>query len=135
MSAELGDAPQRLVQSLISQDTAALKLLVDPDCRIVGPKGFMIETDEWIGVHASGAYEQIALELLESDMVMHGETAVRTEIQRSECRFHGESIKGLFRVMSVWLARDGDWRLAGVQYTPLAQDAAEAAGVGAGVGE
>jgi hypothetical protein len=129
MSTELGDAPQRLVRSLIAQDTAALKLLVDPDCRIVGPKGFMIDPDEWIGVHTSGVFEQVSLELLQSEVVAHGETAVRTEIQRSECRFHGETIKGLFRVMSIWLARDGDWRLAGVQYTALAAEAAAAAGI------
>jgi uncharacterized protein DUF4440 len=129
MSTELGDAPQRLVQSLIAQDTAALKLLVDPDCRIVGPKGFMIDPGEWIGVHTSGVFAQVSLELLQADVVVHGESAVRTEIQRSECRFHGEAIKGLFRVMSVWLARDGDWRLAGIQYTALAEEAAAAAGI------
>jgi hypothetical protein len=90
----------------------------------------MIDTDDWIGVHTSGVYEQISLEPLQSEVVAHREAAVRCEVQRSECRFHGETIKGLFRVMSVWLARDGDWRLAGVQYTPIAADAAAAAALG-----
>lgn len=124
MPTDLESAPGRLVQALIERDTAALKTLVDPDCRVVGPKGFLIDTDEWIGVHTSGIYEQVSLELMESDVVEHGDAAVRCKIQRSECRYRGETIKGLFRVMSLWLARDGDWRLAGIQYTALAPEVA-----------
>ena len=123
MTNELAGAPARLVTALIERDTAALKALVDPDCRIVGPKGFLIDTDEWIGVHTSGIYEQVALEQLEADVVVHGDSAVRCEIQRSECTFQGETITGLFRVMSLWQQRGGDWRMVGVQYTAMAPEA------------
>ena len=43
------------------------------DCRIIGPKGFVVAKDDWIGVHASGVYEQVLLRTVESELFQHGE--------------------------------------------------------------
>jgi hypothetical protein len=117
MTATIDRAQKRLNQALVAGDSAALKELVVEDCRIIGPKGFLVAKDEWIGVHASGVYEQVLLETVESEALDHGEVVIRNDIQRSECVFQGERIDGLFRVLSVWVRTAGHWQLAATQYT------------------
>ncbi|WP_163510611.1 nuclear transport factor 2 family protein [Fodinicola acaciae] len=109
----------RLNQALVDGDSAALRELVADDCRIIGPKGFMVATDEWIDVHASGVYEQVRLETVESEVIDHGDTAIRSDMQRSACVFQGERIGGLYRVLSVWLRTTSGWQLAATQYTAI----------------
>jgi hypothetical protein len=113
---ELDRAHAEMINALIDGDTATLKRLVHEDCQIIGPKGFHIGTDEWIGTHASHVYTQVALEVESSEVRQFGDTAIRCDLQRSECLYNGETIKGLFRVLHVWV-RDDDWRLVALQYT------------------
>jgi hypothetical protein len=112
-------AQQRLNQALVDGDFAALHELVVDDCRIVGPKGFIVAKDEWIDVHASGVYEQVLLETVVSEVLEHAETVIRSDIQRSECVYRDEHVDGLFRVLSVWVRTAGHWQLAATQYTAI----------------
>jgi hypothetical protein len=112
-------AQQRLNEALVDGDAATLTELVSPDCRIIGPKGFIVAKDEWINVHASGVYTQVLLHTVESELLPHGDTVIRSDIQQSECLYQGEHITGLFRVLSVWVRTSGHWQLAATQYTAL----------------
>ena len=116
------DCQRRLNDALADGDAARLEELVAPDCRIIGPKGFLIAKDEWIGVHASHVYEMVFLRTLEADLIDYGDTAIRCDVQQSECVYQGETISGLFRVLSVWVRPTGHWRLAAIQYTALPAD-------------
>jgi|SRR5579884_1397075 len=110
----------RLNQALLDADGAVLDRLVAPDCQIIGPKGFKIAKDEWIGVHGGGEFEQIRLEVRDAELHRFGATAVRCDILDSACRFRGEVITGQFRVTHVWARQSRTWRLVAIQYTPLA---------------
>jgi hypothetical protein len=41
----------RVNTALLTSDWTTLNELVEPHSRVIGPKGFMISRDEWIGAH------------------------------------------------------------------------------------
>jgi hypothetical protein len=120
---DLALANAALLRALVEGDVDVLADAVAPGCRIVGPKGFLIDQQEWIDTHASGIYEQVLLDTVESDVQRYGDTAIRCDLQRSECLYQGEIIAGLFRVMSVWVRDRDAWRLAAIQYTATSEQA------------
>lgn len=120
MEETIDDLQERLNQALLGADGEELERLVDSDCQIIGPKGFKIAKDEWIGVHGGGEFEQIRLEVRDAELHLFSATAVRCDILDSACRFRGQVITGQFRVTQVWARRSETWRLVAIQYTPLA---------------
>ncbi|HYY04621.1 MAG TPA: nuclear transport factor 2 family protein [Gaiellaceae bacterium] len=110
----------RVNAALLASDWQTLEELVDPNAGIVGPRGFMISRNDWIGVHRESAYEQLRLETHDTDVRQYDGAAIRFDVVDSECRYRGETIKGRFRVMQAWAARSGRWRLVAIQYTALA---------------
>lgn len=106
--------------ALLGSDWDTLNDLVAEDAVITGPKGFTIDRDEWLGVHQQSGYEQVRLDVTESDVRAYDGAGIRADLVESECAFKGETIKGRFRVMQVWVADAGRPRLAAVQYTSAA---------------
>lgn len=123
---EVAQAHRRLLAALVDGDASALRRHLAPDCQIVGPKGYQIGTDEWVSSHSEQIYQQVLLEVVDSHVQHFGDSAVRSDLQRSECLFRGETINGLFRVLSVWVRHHGAWRLTAIQYTAVAPEAAPA---------
>lgn len=117
-------AYDRVVAALAASDVATLDTLVAEDCTIVGPKGYLIGRSDWIGSHNGEVFAQISLYTVETRTHAYPGTAVRLDLQRSECLFHAERIAGLFRVMSVWREGPGSWQLSAIQYTAVAPEAA-----------
>jgi hypothetical protein len=103
--------------ALLDSDWATLEQLVAPGVRVVGPRGFMITRDRWIGVHQEAAYQQDALQVVESDVDSYGCAGVRVDVVESRCRYQGEVIAGRFRVTQAWVTPDGRPQLVAVQYT------------------
>ena len=127
ISEELAQAHRQVLGALVEGDRSTLEHLVSDDCQIVGPKGFMIGKDEWIGTHSEGVYEQVLLEVEQSQVTTYDGLAVRCDLQRSECLFHGETIAGLFRVLNVWRRAGASWQLVAIQYTAVSPEAARTA--------
>jgi hypothetical protein len=123
---DLVGAYEEVVTGLRTGDQELLRKRVAEGCLIVGPKGYLIDRDEWISSHDGRVFRQLSLETLTSEVSEYERTATRLDLQRSECLFNGEHISGLFRVLSVW--RDGPtgWQLRLIQYTAIS-GAAEAA--------
>jgi uncharacterized protein (TIGR02246 family) len=114
---ELDLAHTQMIDALVAGDTETLRRLVHEDCQIVGPKGFHIGADEWIGTHASHVYTQVSLEIETTEVRQFGDAAIKCDLQRSECLYNGETIKGLYRVLHTWVREGDQWRLAALQYT------------------
>lgn len=110
----------RLNEALIAGDWDTLNDLVAPDALVTGPRGYLIDRDTWVGVHREEAYEQVRLDVVESAVHTYDAAGIRFDVVESECLYHGEEIKGRFRVSQVWVDSGGRWRLASVQYTTAA---------------
>jgi hypothetical protein len=122
-ASELDRAYRELLIAL-GGDTATLEQRVADRCTVIGPKGFLISKPEWIDAHSGHVYEQVALDSLERDVQVYGDTAVCVDLQHSECLFKGQLITGLFRVLSVWTRHESGWQLVAIQYTSVAPEAA-----------
>lgn len=109
----------RVNAALLGADWETLDDLVAPDAQIVGPKGFLISRDVWIGVHQEAAYEQVRLEVTESQVHAYDRAGVRVDSVESECLYDGETINGAFRVTQAWTTDHGRWQLVAMQYTAL----------------
>jgi len=121
---QLAESHRQVLDAFLDGDRETLGRLVADDCRIVGPKGFLIGKEEWIDAHHTGVYEQVMLEVEHTELTLRDDLAVCCDLQRSECLFRGETIKGLFRVLNVWARTDERWQLVGIQYTAVAPEVA-----------
>ncbi len=119
METSVYDAREELVVALLRGDVHTLDTLVAPDCRIIGPKGFVTSRDEWIGVHQESAYTQVKLENIETDVRTYGDAAICWDVQRSVCLYQGQTIEGKFNVTGMWCRTDGRWQLVSLQYTSV----------------
>jgi hypothetical protein len=104
-------------------EPVTLDTLVSDLCQVIGPKGFLIRKGEWIDAHNGEVYEQLRLDSIEHDAQIYGDTAIRWDLQRSECLFQGEKITGLFRVLSAWHRQHARWQLVAIQYTAVSPEA------------
>ena len=84
----------------------------------IGPKGFLLDKQQWIDRHDFFSYQ--VLDVTEVDVRVFGDAAIVREVQRNQATSHGRDVPVSTRVSHVWLYREGDWRLAGIQFSPLA---------------
>src|SRR6266536_6114637 len=82
----------RVNTALLDSDWGTLNELIAPDARIIGPKGFIINRDEWIGLHKESEYQQVRLEPTETEVNTYDHVGIRFDVVESECRYNGETI-------------------------------------------
>jgi ketosteroid isomerase-like protein len=100
-------------------DAAFLEGTLTDDFVGVGPLGFMLNKQQWLGRFAGGlSYESFALEGV--DVRLYGEAAVATGRQVQAGGFQGNDVGGEFRATLVLVERDGRWLLAGWHASPIA---------------
>lgn len=116
----VNELQERVNAALLGSDWDTLDDLVAEDAVITGPKGFTIDRDEWLRVHRESYYEQVRLDVAESEVRGYDGAGIRSDLVESECRFKGETIEGRFRVLQVWVADAGHPRLVALQYTSAA---------------
>jgi hypothetical protein len=120
MSDVIDDLQDRVNAALLGGDWQTLSEMIAPDARIIGPRGYIIDRDTWIGVHRESEYQQVRLDVTESDAREYGDAGIRFDVVESECTYKGETITGRFRVTHVWVTQRERWQLAAVQYTSAA---------------
>ena len=100
-------------------DAAFLQGALTDDFVGVGPLGFVLTKEQWLGRFAGGlSYESFAFE--EVDVRLYGEMAVLTGRQKQAGAFQGNDVGGEFRATVVLVERGGRWLLAGWHASPIA---------------
>jgi Domain of unknown function (DUF4440) len=85
----------------------------------VGPLGFMLTKEQWLGRYAGGlSYESFALDEVEARL--YGEAAVATCRQSQSGEFQGNDVGGTFRATLIFAERERRWLLAGLHLSPIA---------------
>ena len=85
----------------------------------VGPAGFMLTKEQWLGRFAGGlSYESFALEEVEARL--YGDAAVVTGRQKQAGGFQGNDVGGEFRASLMLVEREGRWLLACWHASPIA---------------
>lgn len=102
----------------LAGDADALSPLLTDDFTGVGPVGFVLTRDQWIGRHRSGEVDNREFRVSEPQVRRYGETAVVTATLTQETTARGRDTSATFRLGAVARREggpDGDWRLAHVQ--------------------
>ena len=102
-------------------DADALRRLIADDFLSIGPRGFVLTKDEWIGRHVHFRYHE--LETSEHDVRTYGDTAIVRTVQRNKATYGDQHVELAVRVGQVWVRQEG-WRLAAIQFSPLAEEPA-----------
>jgi len=105
----------------LDADAAALRRLLSDDFLSIGPKGFVLDKEEWIGRHVHFTYE--SLHISERDIRVYDKAAVVRNVQRNRARYRDEQVELVVRVSQIWVDVNGQWCLAGIQFSPMAHDA------------
>jgi hypothetical protein len=107
-------------QAELHGDREALARLLADDFASIGPKGFVLDKAAWIGRHAQFQYE--SLETSDVDVRLYAGAAIVRNVQQNRATFQGKEIALGTRVSQTWVRVQGQWRLAGIQFSPLARE-------------
>jgi len=100
-------------------DADYLETALTDDFVGVGPAGFMLTKEQWLGRFAGGlSYESFVLDEVEARL--YEGAAVVTGRQKQAGVFQGNDVGGEFRATVVLVERDGRWLLAGWHASPIA---------------
>src|SRR5262249_28713446 len=100
-------------------DTEAMRRLLADDFVGIGPRGFMLTKPEWIGRYESGALKTESFAWEDATVRVFGDAAVVIGRQTSRVSYQGQPVEGQFRTTLIFVAIDGEWRLAGLQLSPI----------------
>ena len=106
-TAELGD------------DREALRRLIAEDFQSIGPRGFVLDKQQWIDRH--DRFHYAALETSEHEVRLYDSAAIVRNVQRNTGVHDGQESQYVVRVGQVWVNQFGEWRMAGIQFSPLAE--------------
>ncbi len=100
-------------------DAEALQRLLVDDFLSIGPRGFVLDKQEWIDRHVHFTYHELGTS--ELDVRLYDKTAIVRNVQRNRATYKDQQVELAVRVSQVWVhLRDG-WRLAAIQFSPLAE--------------
>ena len=99
-------------------DTKTLKRLIADDFLSIGPKGFVLDKQEWIDRHVHFTYQ--ALDIDDIDIRLYENTAIVRNIQRNKASYKDEHVELGLRVSQTWVHKQEKWQLAAIQFSPLA---------------
>jgi ketosteroid isomerase-like protein len=99
-------------------DSAALDALTTDDFTLVGPVGFVLDKQQWLGRYRGGFAPE---ELTWDDVTVrgYGDAAVAVGRQTQKASFQGQRADGQFRTTHVFVRQDDRWLLAGQHLSPI----------------
>jgi hypothetical protein len=103
----------------LDADADALDRLLADDFRSIGPKGFVLDKAQWIGRHERFKYHR--LDTSDMEIRSYPRAAIVRNIQRNDATHGDDHVQLAVRVSQTWVQLDDGWRLAGIQFSPLAE--------------
>lgn len=102
-------------------DAAFLESTLADDFIGIGPLGFILTKQEWIGRHQAGDLKYELLTLDEMNARVYHDTAIVIARQVQQGAYRGNSINAQFRTTLVFVTQQGQWRLANLQLSAIGQ--------------
>lgn len=112
-------AQRRFDDAERTDDRAVLGELIHEQFASIGPKGFVLDKEQWIGRHDFFRYYE--LDVSDQDVRLFGDAAIVRNIQRNHADSSGHEVRVNTRVSQVWARGAGDWRIVAIQFSPLAE--------------
>ena len=110
---------ERFDTAELDDDRDVLQELIAEDFQSIGPRGFVLDKEQWINRHDHFHYA--VLETSEHEVRLYDGAAIVRNVQRNTGIHDGQESQYVMRVGQIWVNHLGQWRLAGIQFSPLAQ--------------
>ena len=116
--AEVRDLQDEFDRAELHADAAVLERLIADDFQSIGPKGFVLDKEQWISRHSYFRYH--ALDTSEVDIRTYGDhTAIVRNVQRNRATHRDDEVALTVRVSQVWIRYEAAWRLVAIQFSPM----------------
>jgi ketosteroid isomerase-like protein len=116
---------QALEAALVNGDTPRLEHLLSDDVTHVNPFGNFRGKLPWVAAIKAGQLKFDSCKKEDVRVRIYGETAVVTAINIWKFRGVGSDPSGRYRLIHVWLRREGRWQLIAHQATRIGQTGTE----------
>ena len=113
------DVQNEFDKAELHADTKKLNQLLTDDFLSIGPRGFVLNKEQWINRHKQFRYEQ--LDTSEMNIRLYGDTAIVTDTQKNKATFNNEPVSLSVRVSQVWIHENSQWKLVSIQFSPMAE--------------
>ena len=101
-------------------DVAFLDRVLTADFVGIGPRGFVLNKEAWLGRHRSGDFRYLSLEQREANLRTYADSAILLVTEESRSTYKGQPVSvGALRATYTFVRQRGAWRLAGAQYSPI----------------
>jgi hypothetical protein len=106
-------------QAELHADRQRLDQLIAADFLSIGPKGFVLNKQEWIDRHRHFRYH--ALDISDVDIRLYDKAAIVRNIQANRATYQDTEVTLRVRVSQVWINQeDREWQLVAIQFSPMA---------------
>ena len=102
-----------------SADADTLDELTVPEFHLVGPLGFVLTRQQWSERYRSGDLRTAYLDWQIESLTVYGDAAVTLGTHTQQASYQGHPADGAFRSTHVATRRDGRWKLAAIQLSPI----------------
>ena len=119
--AQILDFGRRWAAAELAGDTAALGPLLADDFVCVGPLGFVLTKEQYLRSRWSGDLKQTAFSWEDVGVRLYADAALAVGTQDQRTTYQGRDASGRFRVTQALVRRGGDWVMAGIHLSPIAQ--------------
>jgi uncharacterized protein (TIGR02246 family) len=110
---EVSDLVKRYATAELNGDADAYDDLVTDDFHGVGPVGFVLDKQQWVGRLAN--VKNDAFEVKDATVRTYGDSAVVVGVQDQKTTVMGRDTSGQFRLTLVVVKQDGRWAIANAQ--------------------
>lgn len=112
---EVQDLVKRWADVELAGNADAYEELLTADFLGIGPVGFMLNKEQWIGRHRGGTMKNQAFEVKDVTVRVAGDAAIVVGVQDQKTTVMDRDTSGQFRVTLVAVKQDGKWLLANAQ--------------------
>ncbi len=105
----------------LQADTAFLEKYLSDDFVGVGPLGFLLSKQQWLGRHRSGDMKYTVHTLDEVKVRGYDQAAILVGRLTQQATFQGNPMNVQMRTTLVFVRQDGQWHLAGLHFCNIGQ--------------
>ena len=117
--AQVKEFMDRWVAAVLSGEVKTLDQMSAEDFVTIGPRGFVLNKQQWLGSFMSGDLKYESLKWDEVSIWNYGEAAIVTGRDRHTVKYQNRPMDFDLRGQLVLVKLQGDWKLASQQYSPI----------------
>lgn len=111
MKKKIIELEERLRLAMLNSDISELDELISPNLLFTNHLGVLISKEDDLRAHASKAFVFESLNLSESKILIHGESAIVSVKAENQGYYNGQPANGRFRFTRVWSNTSGKWQV------------------------